>query len=369
MTARRRKTLAPKIPVTDDSPVKTLLKPIKVTRSAITVVPTATRVVAAAAPIALEDDRRPMAPHTSYSQLAMYNRCSKQYYFRYIVGLKERPKVSLSIGKGGHAALEWNTKHKLQAGTDHEPEAIVQKARDMMGHYMSELPPSEYEADVEPGALQDKFLAATKIYAVRDAPKIIPIGAETEYNLDINKYVPDPLREQLGAPIRPVNMKIDVLYKDQETIVQDHADGILVGVEDYKYAQRKKSQAEVNLSPQLTLYGTGMYDLTGKWASKVGIRQMHPGSLAKKPTATSDTPDSIRLLREPEHMTPEAMARRMTRVAVQFAQVERAIQAEIWIPTDDPMTCGWCGFRDRCQDSRVDDFGAAVIQATTEPPA
>jgi ATP-dependent helicase/DNAse subunit B len=312
-------------------------------------------------------ERRPSAPHTSYSQFSMYNRCSMQYFYRYIVGLKEKPKVSLSIGKGGHAALEWNTKHKLLAGTDQPAEAVVQKASDMMDFYMTEMPPSEYEADVEPGALKDKFLAATRIYAVRDAPKIIPVGAEVEYNLDINKYVPLPLAEKLHAPIRPVNMKLDVIEKDTTTLVQHHGEGVAVNITDYKYVQRKMTQASVNMSPQITTYLTALHDITGKWASKAGIRMMHPGSLAKNPKPDADVPDSIPLMREPSEMTPEALERRMTRVATQFAQTERGIKEEIWIATDDPITCSWCGFRDRCQSSLVDDFGAARIREVTDP--
>jgi PD-(D/E)XK nuclease superfamily protein len=312
-----------------------------------------------------DSERRPTAPHLSYSQLSMYLRCSMQYYFRYIQGLKERPKVSTSIGKGGHAALEWNTRSKLITGRDRPADEIVAKASDLIDHYLADVPPSEYEADVEPGALKDKQLAATRVYAVRDAPGIIPVGAEVEYDLDINKYVPDQLRQT--RDIRPINMKIDVIYQDRLTLVQDHDQGVAIGIEDYKYVTRKKTQAEVNMSPQLTTYATAMRDLTGRWPTKLGIRMMHPGSMAAKPKPSDPAPDSIPLLREPEHMTPEAMTRRMTRVAYQFAEAERGIREGIFIPVDDPITCSWCGFRDRCQASLVDDFEAARIRETTTP--
>ena len=311
------------------------------------------------------EDRRPTTPHISYSQLSMYLRCGMQYYFRYIQGMKERPKVSTSLGKGGHAALEWNTKSKLRTGVDKSPDEIVQKASDAMDHYLSELPPSEYEKDTEPGELKDKQLAATRVFAMRDAPKVLPVGAEVEYNLDINKYIPDAFRP--ADPVRPVNMKIDILYKDTATLVQDHGEGVAVGVEDYKYVTRKKTQAEVNMSAQLTTYAVAMRDITGKWPTKVGIRMMHPGSMAKKPKPDDPTPDSIPLLREPEHMTPEALQRRMARVAYQFAEAERGIREGIFIPVDDPITCSWCGFRDRCQASLVDDFEAARIREATAP--
>ena len=47
--------------------------------------------------------------HTSYSQMSMYLRCSMQYFFRYILHLKDKLKVSLSIGgwnDGNNSAFE-----------------------------------------------------------------------------------------------------------------------------------------------------------------------------------------------------------------------------------------------------------------------
>lgn len=343
-----RITLARRIAVADDSPVKPIILPARIIREL-------------EAPV--EHERRPQTPHTSYSQLSMYLRCSMQYYFRYVVGMKERPKVSTSLGKGGHAALEWATKHQLRTGATPPAAEVVQKASDFMDLYLSDMPESEYEKDVEPGELKDKQLAATQVYAVRDAPKIIPIGAEIEYNLDINKYLPDDLRAKIE--VRPVNMKIDVMYQDRQTMVQTHNEGVAAGIEDYKYVTRKKTQAEVNTSPQITTYITALKDLTGKFPTKAGIRMFHPGSMSKRPKPDDPTPDAIPLLREPEHMTPEALRRRMARVAYQFAKAEQGIEAGIFIPTDDPMTCSWCGFRDRCQQSLVDDFEAQKIREAT----
>lgn len=348
--------------MTDDSRVTIKLPPLRLTSVAPLpelVTPTQT----------IDEERRPMAPHLSYSQLSMYLRCSMQYYFRYVVGLKDPPKVSLSIGKGGHAALEWNTKFKLNSGEDHAADEVVQKASDMMDFYMSEMPPSEYEKDVEPGQLKDKQLAATQIYMLRDAPAVKPIGAEIEHNLDINKYLPETVAERLRGPVRPINLKIDHLYADGKTRFVGFEGMTAVGIEDYKYVTRKKTQTEANISPQLTTYAAALKDLTGNWPTKVGLRMMHPGSMAKKPKPDDPVPDSIPLLREPEHMTPEALTRRLVRLATQYARAEEGIRAGIFIPVDDPITCSWCGFRTRCQDSLVDDFEAAKLRQLTLDPA
>lgn len=305
-----------------------------------------------------DSERRPTTPHLSYSQLAMILRCGAQYRFRYGLGLKERPKISLSIGKGGHAALEYNTKTKIRTGEDAPTEAVIQKASDMMDFYLSELPPSEIEKDVEPGSTKDKFIAATRVFRTRDAPGIKPIGSEVEFNLDVNDYLPEAAK--LQDPIRVVNGKIDLVFDDMGNFAGD-PDGVRVGIDDFKFVRRKKSQADVDLSPQLSLYAGVIHTLTGKWPNKVGLRMLHPGT-------KQDGPDALHLLRDPALSTPEAMTRRMARLAFQFREAERMIRNEIFIPTDDPITCSWCGYRERCQKSLVDDIEAATIRQNTSQP-
>jgi CRISPR/Cas system-associated exonuclease Cas4 (RecB family) len=287
----------------------------------------------------------PWTPHLSNTQLSMFLRCPAQYRFRYVLGMKERPKVSMSIGKGGHAALEFNTKTKIRTGEDAPVEEVIQKASDMMDHYLSELPPSEIEKDIEPGAAKDKFLAATKIYRVRDAPGITPLGAETEFNLDLSPFV---VEEDLPVPLRIINGKIDLIYDDVGTLLS-HSEAIRVGITDYKYVAKKKSQNEVDLSTQLTLYGMFMKVLTGKWPTRLGLLLLHSGTVA-------DGPQAIFMPRDPAMMTAEAMQSRANRVIYQFRQMEAALRADYFMPTDNPMTCSWCGFRDRCQNSLATDI-------------
>lgn len=302
-------------------------------------------------------ERRPTTPHLSFSQISMYLRCSMQYWFRYIQGMKDKPKISLAIGSGGHAALEKNVKRRLKSGVDSPVEEVVQWASDFMDKELERVPLSEVEKDLEPGEAKDKFLAATRVFQTRDSPKLTPIGAEIEFNLDMNEFQPEPLE----TPIRVINGKIDVMYDDTGTLIVHSPDIIRVEVIDYKYVTKRRAQNEVNLSPQLSLYATVVKKVTGKWPTKLGYRQLHPGT-------TKDAPDAIPLMREPEHMTPAALEGRMRRLAYQFRKVEEGIRAGIFIPTDDPKTCSWCGFRERCQSSLVDDYEAASIRSQTLPP-
>jgi PD-(D/E)XK nuclease superfamily protein len=295
-------------------------------------------------------------PHLSFSQLAMYLRCPKQYDFKYNMHAPDKPKVSLALGKGGHAALEKNVKRKLKSGFDSPTEEVVQWASDFMDHELRALPPSEVEQDVKAGDTKDRFIAATKVFQTRDAPGIKPIGAEVSFQLDMNEYLPEPLQD----PLRVVIGKIDLLYDDMGKRVVQENGLVRVAVEDYKFVTRKRSQNEVDISPQLSLYGTVVKKLTGKWPTRIGYRMLTPGN-------TKEGPDATLLERSPELMKATVLESRMRRLAYQFEMVERGVRAGVFPPTDDPISCSWCPFRERCQDTLVDDFQAAKIRQETTP--
>lgn len=309
------------------------------------------------------EEGRVKTPHLSFSAMSMYLRCPAQFRYRYVDGLRERPKVSLALGKGGHTALEFDTKRKLATGQNAPTEEVLQVASDQMDIQLQEMPPSEYEKDVEPGMTKDRYLSATKIYHTRDAPNITPVSAELAFALDVNKFLPDD--EKPIEPIRIIEGKIDVLYLDRETFF-GHPQTANIGVEDYKFIGKRKPIAEVNLTPQLTTYAAVVKDRTGKWPSKLGIRQMLQGSTAKTPKPENG-PDSEVLLREPQYMTPVALETRVLRLARQYRDVEKGIANDIFTPTDNPMTCSWCGYRDRCQDSLVTEAEVATIRAKASP--
>lgn len=298
---------------------------------------------------------RSSKPHLSYSQIATYLRCPMQYWHKYINKQPDKPKVSLALGKGGHAALEKNTKRKIKSGNDSPVEEVVQWASDFMDHELAAVPASEMEKDVEPGGTKDRFIEATRLYRLRDAPKIKPIAAEMSFTLDLNEFQP----EGTDTQVRAVIGAIDTVIEDSDTMVVHSPDIMKTGVMDYKFLTRRRTQAEVNTSPQLSLYATVMKKLTSKWPSKLGYLMFTPGN-------TKDGPDATPLLREPDQMTPAALEARMRRIAFQFRKVEEAIQAGIFVPTDDPISCSWCPVRDRCQASLVDDFEAASIRSKTK---
>jgi RecB family exonuclease len=282
-----------------------------------------------------DEEPRVSVPHISFSQMSMYLRCSKQYEFRYIKGLKQRPALPLAIGKGGHSALEYNGRHKMKTGDDVATNDLLDMASDFIDIQTQELEPTDIKSSENVGESKDRALATLRVYRTRDAINITPAGVEIEFNLDLND---DPNVE----PIRIINGKIDIITTNAE-------------VEDYKFTSRMKDQNEVDLSPQLTLYGKVFHTLTGKYPANTGFRMFLGGS-------TRTPPDSRTIYRDAALMEPMKQEARFRRLTSQFRSVERAIEGEVFIPTDDPRTCGWCGYRERCQSSLVDDFGAAKIR-------
>lgn len=298
--------------------------------------------------------RQVSTPHLSFSQVSMYLRCSMQYYFRYVQKLKDRPNLPIAIGKGGHAALEWNTKHKIATGKDHATADLIDKANDLITAVSAGLTPEDLNGK-NAGTEKDKALNAIKLWRLTEAPAIRPIAAELELNLDLNT------RPDYIEPIRIVNMKIDTLEEDLDLTTPLYGgETMRVKIIDDKFTSKKKSQSEIDLSTQLSLYLKGLHALTGKYATKVGMRMF--GNTKEGPYAQT-------IYRAAAEMTPEKIERRFARLHYVFSKVEAAIKAGVFIPTDNPQTCGWCGFRDRCQSSLVDDFEARLIQLQTNPPA
>lgn len=287
-------------------------------------------------PITLTPDIEPPRvpiPHISYSQLSMYLRCSMQYFFRYVLGLKERPGLALGIGKGGHSTLEYNGRHKIKTGADLDMPDMLDMASTFLDLETADLTAADLRGQ-DRGEAKDRAIAALRVYRQRDAEAVKPAGVEVEFMLDLN----EPNQE----PIRIINGKIDLITTD-------------AGVDDYKFVRQARSQDEVDFSPQLTLYAKVFQTLTGKYPARVGYRMFLPGS-------TRTPPDSRAIHRDAALMGAKAQESRFERLKFQFRQVERGIKSGLFIPTDDPKTCSWCGYRDRCQSSLVNDFEAAKIR-------
>lgn len=270
-------------------------------------------------------------PHFSFSQMSMYLRCGMQYYFRYIKGLIMPPNLPLASGKAIHEALEYNGKHKISKKVDMPIADLNDVLVTSHDKYTKELDAVERKGA---GKDKDESLGILGLYRRTQAPTITPIAVEHPFRLDLN--VEDNDFEYL-----PV-----IGYVDTYASISDPRPGptrgrTIIALEDYKKVARKRSQTEVDLTPQLTLYDYVFNLQTEQMTDVVGYRQLG---------YNRDGPFSQPIYRTPQ--PKEQRVARWTRVLNQMRRVQEAIAKGVFIPVDDPKVCGWCGYRDICQDRK-----------------
>ena len=279
-----------------------------------------------------EDDE----PHFSISQMNMYNRCSEQYRFRYIEGLKIPPNFAMSSGKAVHEALEFNGNYKLRTQEDMPISDLLDATATSHSKFMQEV------EDLDPKAAGkdlDESLAIVGLYRRTQAPAIQPIAVE------------HPFRVVLEGDETVENYLPVIGYVDSYSQLPDPRPGPLQGkriiaLEDYKKVNQKRSQLEIDTSPQLTLYDY-VYNLQteGLTTDVVGYRQLGFNG----PRSQEPGPFSTPIYRNTTELRPEVRQRRWRRVLNQLKATQQAIKAEIFIPVDDPRVCSWCGYASICQ--------------------
>lgn len=272
--------------------------------------------------------------HFSFSQLTMYLRCSLQYWYRYIEGRKERPNIALVTGSGVHEALEWNSRKKLATGYDLPVPDLRDLTSDLLDVHHQEVD----DSDKVKGTMKDKAIGAVTLHRTRSAPAITPIAIEYPFTLTID---PDDTHPD---PVLPVIGFVDQYAEIPRPSDRPGRSSRVIAVEDYKWVNQKRSQLEVDLTPQLTLYDHVFEQTTGQVPDVIGYRMFG---------FNSDGPYAAPIYRSKEFMTPEVRATRIARLLQQIRRVQDAISKGVFIPTDDAKVCSWCGYRDDCQYSLI----------------
>lgn len=267
-------------------------------------------------------------PHLSVSQLTMYIRCSMQYYFRYVLGLKERPSLRMLNGTAGHTAVEYNYRKKINTKADEPLERILDIFSDAYDAETAVLEPSDLQPGDDLGTVKDETVETLKIWRLTEAAKHTPLAVEAEINLIV------PRDESFQIEIPPVTGRIDLIETN--------------GTLDNKFAGRMKSQIEVDLSDQLDTYDAALI--------QKGITLPSVGLTVFTPPGKTVPPKVQTIWRDPKYLTPEARMSRMERVFYKFRTAWRGILAGDYMPVDDPKICGWCGYLDRCQGQKAQDY-------------
>jgi len=168
--------------------------------------------------------------YLSVSQVTMFQRCPRQYYFRYIENLVLPPGVAMAEGSAMHRALE----HALHAKQQNDILPVDTLVDVFRARWKSE---DEIVFDDEKGENENMIFARSRVflsqYRQDFLPVIDPIEIEQRFVVSL-------------VPGIPVVGFIDLIDRGEE----DRIDTVV----DHKVTGRMKSAHEVENDMQLTLY-------------------------------------------------------------------------------------------------------------------
>lgn len=257
------------------------------------------------------------APATrSFSQISTYGLCPERYRRRYIEKDYRPSGTTLARGSAYHKGAETNFRQKIETHADLTVDDIVDAsvaALDDVTSGREELTLTEAEQSVGKKKtikkLVDEVVEMSELLAKKQAPRYQPVGVEESFEL----IMPDGVPNVVG--------RLDIRTER--------------GVTDFKSSGRKATQDEADASIQLTTYGVAYHGITGEPATDLRYDRAII-------TATKCFDQVITTERTPEHL--HAFALRMH-------QMERSIQAGIFVPCDpNAWNCSarWCEYWSDC---------------------
>jgi len=241
--------------------------------------------------------------HLSPSAIAMYLRCPKQWYFRYIEGLSVPPAAAAFTGSRAHDASAAALTPLLTGGA-------LLPADTTLDAYDTFFEKGSQDEDVEwgdgtAGEWKDKGVKALKSHHPAILANTAPIALEAK----LERPIPDTPYTLLGF--------VDVVEAD--------------ALRDHKFGARLKSQTDADQSMQLSAYA---------WLNeKAGEVSLDSSSFAGKSSRiiSARTPAQITFYLE-NTLIPVALS-----IADAVEKGRFPCHTEGW-------HCGaqWCGFFDRC---------------------
>lgn len=289
----------------------------------------------------------PDVPHTSFSRLSEFLRCSFKYMLKYELGIKGQPNINMVRGKAGHTALELNARHKMATGEDMSTEQVLDNFNTHFDMEVADVDESERSGAP---TTKDETVETLRYYMGKEAPLVQPLAIELEF------LQPVPKTEEYHEEVPAILGYIDTInsrsgdyrvirgrtrlfeYRTPRTELIDR-----------KFPSRKPSNAldKANMSDQLTMYDMALA-AAGTPTQDIGFENYIP------PTKT--IPSRIeRVYRLPALMTPDARATRHARLLFKLRQVYGMIRQGYYVPVDDPRVCSSCEVRNMCQFSLAKD--------------
>lgn len=120
--------------------------------------------------------------HYSASQINMFIRCPAQWYFRYVMGLKQAPTSAMTQGTCFHDTLEANYIQKVQSKEDMPLGDVL----DVYSKNFDTRIVDVEEKGVDTGALKDEGVKLVETYHTVKAPEIQPVSVETPITIEFD---------------------------------------------------------------------------------------------------------------------------------------------------------------------------------------
>lgn len=243
--------------------------------------------------------------HVSASQINQYRRCPRQWAYRQVLGLKVPPDGGLIVGLGVHRAAEVGMLHKMDTGSDPEPEQAAEAAAE---YVTDRCATGEVQLDDDtPGVLADRAVRSATAWAEQAAPLVTPTDVEAEFDTVL-----------AGIPVKG---RMDVVTAD--TVV------------DWKTSGKSPSRGDLLQATQTSIYGA----VTGRRVSYI-----YMVNLTKQVKVTEVA------------LSPEETAKAASLAASSVADIAQGMAMGVWPRNPQGWHCSqrWCGYYDRCMAGRDD---------------
>lgn len=252
-------------------------------------------------------------PHWSYSQIACFQRCPLQYYFRYVTGIPRKSvPANMVLGTAVHAGLAVYHRALMHGAT--VPFSRLETSFHDSWQAQSDNTEVEYSPKQEKHNLQELGLTMLRQYTAQEPPANIR---------SVEKQLYVPLQTSTGYILeKPLLAIADLITESSDSLI----------VNEFKTSSRAYSSLEVDQSLQASCYVHAVEESWGEPATvrfTVFVKTKQPR--IQQLDTVRDTNNSARL-------------------GDIVQNIERAIRVDAFYPVESALNCGSCPYRQPCKE-------------------
>jgi len=272
--------------------------------------------------------------YLSPSQITMYLKCPRQYYFRYIRDDKRPPGVAMTLGTGTHAAAEKTHHHIVDHQVPAPIEELLEAFSDKFEKGAADVPKEEWKEEGNAkGLVKDMGVRLVTIYNRDFAPIVQPQVLKGVRGIEQKVEVSIAGVPMLGF-IDLIDTNADaIMTAEERALLQGQGTDVpavfRTAVADLKTKQKSTAQGEIDGSLQLTFYS---------YATGIGLVRFDQLLKQKKP--------KVKRIHSQRTKQDHAWLSEIV------SSVAKAITAGIFPPCDPTSwacTPKWCGYYHLCR--------------------